>query len=165
VPTLPRRSSAAVLLIYAISALVPTMWVCPIDWEQLPLHAFVRCSVELEGLAAPCAAARHLRIAPTAENVRACQALQAAGASCPPQSHAPARSKHGRAYRLGDPGGGPSVRANAIALPALFAASLGFIAPALEPPSSVRLAWRPEARARPPNEVWSVTPPVRGPPV
>ena len=143
------------------------MWVCPIDWEQLPLHAFVRCSVELEGLAVPCAAARHLRIAPTPENVRACQALQAAGGTCPLESgpHPPSRSKRGRAYRLGDPAGGPSVRANAIALPALLAASLGFQAPALEPPSSVRFAWRPEARARPPNEAWSITPPVRGPPV
>src|SRR6185369_17036002 len=104
------------------------------------------------------------------------RAGRARGALC--RRPAPAHRAHARkrARLSGAAGGRRNVPARvgaapAIAfearprVPALLAASLGFQAPALEPPSSVRFAWRPEARARPPNEAWSITPPVRGPPV
>src|SRR5258707_14044125 len=52
--TLLRSSLAAALLVYAISALVPPVWPCPIDWERIPLATFVRCSVALDNVPAPC---------------------------------------------------------------------------------------------------------------
>src|ERR1043166_5618046 len=53
--TTPLRSSvAAALLIYAISALVPPVWPCPIDWERLPLATYVRCAVALDNVPEPC---------------------------------------------------------------------------------------------------------------
>src|ERR1051326_6703041 len=53
--TTPLRSSvAAALLIYAISALVPPVWPCPIDWERLPLPTYVRCAGAPDNVPEPC---------------------------------------------------------------------------------------------------------------
>src|SRR5438477_8174385 len=171
----PRSLAVAPLLIYVLSALVPPVLPCPIDWERIPLATFVRCSVALENVPAPCTRVARPPRAEALSSPPCARGRQSAScptrdcpfrtATTPARSEAAgSRSRHGRAYRLGDPAGGASVRAQAVALvsppPAFGVGS----ASALAPPPVRLLAWRPEACARPPDPRASRTPPVRGPP-